>query len=41
MICFRTDLFPKPFAVHEMNGNVENAGTTETACCDEDMIAAS
>ena len=41
MICFRTDLFPKPLAVHEMNGNVENAGPTETACCDEDMIAAS
>ena len=30
MICFRTDLFPKPFAVDEMNGSVENVGTTET-----------
>jgi hypothetical protein len=30
MICVRTDLFPKPFAVHEMNGNVENVGTSET-----------
>ena len=41
MICFRTDLFPKPLAVHEMNGNAENAGPTKTANRDEDMIAAS
>ena len=41
MICFRTDLSPKPLAVHEMNGNVENAGPTETASRDEDMVAAS
>ena len=41
MICFRTDLSPKPLAVHEMNGNVKNTGPTETASRDEDMIAAS
>ena len=41
MRCFRTDLSPKPLAVHEMNGIVENAGPTETAIRDEDMIAAS